>query len=168
MYAKIENNQVSAYPYTLDNLRSDNPKVSFPQDSLSRDEIASEYGVVVVENTTAPTGKGQIAFEGTPENDNGTWKRTWSLVPKEKSQVSSDEVTKVEKPVKDGWDYNVPDIEWDGSQWIEVWTGRERSWSENRLEAYGSAENQIEYIVENGLDSWKSKVDEIKAKYPKS
>jgi len=167
MYAKIENNQVSAYPYTLSNLKSDNPNTSFPEDSLSRDDIAPVYGVVSVEDTPAPTGKGQIAIEGDLVNDGGIWKRSWSLVPKEKSQVTPDEVTKVEKPVKDGWEYNIPDIEWDGSQWIEVWTGKERGWIENRLESYGSAEEQIEHITENGLESWQSKVAEIKAKYPK-
>ena len=168
MYAKIESDQVSSYPYTLGNLRSDNPNTSFPEDSLSRDDIASGYGVVVVEDTPMLTGKGQIAVEGDPEHENGVWKRSWSLVPKEKSQVTDDEVTKVEKPVRDGWDYNVPDIEWDGSQWIEVWTGREMSWVENRHVSYGSAEEQIEHIVENGLESWQSRVAEIKASYPKS
>ena len=37
----------------------------------------------------------------------------------------------------------------------------------NRMSEYGSVESQIEFITENGLDAWKTKVDEIKAKYPK-
>ena len=37
----------------------------------------------------------------------------------------------------------------------------------NRKSEYGSVESQIEFITENGLDAWKTKVDEIKAKYPK-
>ena len=37
----------------------------------------------------------------------------------------------------------------------------------NRKNEYGSVESQIEFITENGLDAWKTKVDEIKAKYPK-
>ena len=37
----------------------------------------------------------------------------------------------------------------------------------NRMNEYGSVESQIEFITENGLDAWKTKVDEIKAKYPK-
>ena len=35
------------------------------------------------------------------------------------------------------------------------------------MKEYGSVESQIEFITENGLDAWKTKVDEIKAKYPK-
>ena len=37
----------------------------------------------------------------------------------------------------------------------------------NRMSEYGSVSSQIEFITENGLDAWKTKVDEIKAKYPK-
>jgi hypothetical protein len=35
------------------------------------------------------------------------------------------------------------------------------------MSEYGSVESQIEFITENGLDAWKTKVDEIKTKYPK-
>tara|TARA_R100001129_G_C5106628_1_gene185915 strand:+ start:153 stop:479 length:327 start_codon:yes stop_codon:yes gene_type:complete len=37
----------------------------------------------------------------------------------------------------------------------------------NRIKEYGSPEKMIEYITENGLDAWQSKVQEIKTKYPK-
>ena len=36
-----------------------------------------------------------------------------------------------------------------------------------RINEYGSIAEQIEYITENGLDAWQSKVAEIKTKYPK-
>jgi 3-dehydroquinate dehydratase len=37
----------------------------------------------------------------------------------------------------------------------------------NRQIEYGSPEKMIEYITENGLEAWQSKVQEIKTKYPK-
>ncbi len=37
-----------------------------------------------------------------------------------------------------------------------------------RIKEYGSIAEQIEYITENGLDAWQSKVNSIKAKYPKN
>ena len=37
----------------------------------------------------------------------------------------------------------------------------------NRQKEYGSTEKMIEYITENGLEAWQSKVSEIKTKYPK-
>jgi hypothetical protein len=38
---------------------------------------------------------------------------------------------------------------------------------QNRIKEYGSIAQQIEYITENGLDAWQTKVNNIKAKYPK-
>ena len=38
---------------------------------------------------------------------------------------------------------------------------------QNRIKEYGSIAEQIEYITENGLNAWQSKVNSIKAKYPK-
>ena len=37
----------------------------------------------------------------------------------------------------------------------------------NRIKEYGSIAEQIEYITENGLDAWQTKVAVIKTKYPK-
>ena len=38
---------------------------------------------------------------------------------------------------------------------------------QNRINEYGSIAEQIEYITENGLDAWQTKVAGIKSKYPK-
>ena len=38
---------------------------------------------------------------------------------------------------------------------------------QNRINEYGSIAEQIEYITENGIDAWQSKVNSIKLKYPK-
>ena len=38
---------------------------------------------------------------------------------------------------------------------------------QKRIKEYGSIEKQIEFITENGIDAWQTKVAEIKAKYPK-
>jgi hypothetical protein len=36
-----------------------------------------------------------------------------------------------------------------------------------RIKEYGTIAQQIEYITENGLDAWQTKVNTIKTKYPK-
>ena len=41
------------------------------------------------------------------------------------------------------------------------------TYKQKRQAEYGSAEDMIEYITENGLEAWQSKVQEIKNKYPK-
>jgi hypothetical protein len=38
---------------------------------------------------------------------------------------------------------------------------------QNRIKEYGTIAQQIEYITENGLDAWQTKVNNIKVKYPK-
>jgi hypothetical protein len=40
-------------------------------------------------------------------------------------------------------------------------------WLMNRLTAYGSHSTQLEFITENGLDAWQTKVAQIKADNPK-
>jgi hypothetical protein len=44
---------------------------------------------------------------------------------------------------------------------------RNQAQVQKRIVEYGSVAEQIEYITENGLNAWQSKVAEIKAKYPK-
>ena len=39
---------------------------------------------------------------------------------------------------------------------------------QNRIKEYGSIAEQIEYITENGIEAWQSKVNSIKIKYPKN
>ena len=41
-------------------------------------------------------------------------------------------------------------------------------WLIARLVAYGTLESQLEYITENGLDAWQTKVAQIKADNPKT
>ena len=59
--------------------------------------------------------------------------------------------------------------------WTQVWETSSLSAEEiaqkacsRRLHEYGPPEVQLEFITENGLEAWQSKVAEIKAKYPKS
>ena len=41
------------------------------------------------------------------------------------------------------------------------------TYADKRIKEYGSIAEQIEYITENGIEAWQSKVNSIKAKYPK-
>ena len=40
-------------------------------------------------------------------------------------------------------------------------------YQEKRLEAYGTMQQQLEFITEHGLEAWQAKVAEIKTMYPK-
>ena len=45
---------------------------------------------------------------------------------------------------------------------------KKETYADKRIKEYGSIAEQIEYITENGLDAWQSKVNSIKTKYPKN
>ena len=145
MYAKIDGDVVAKYPYTMDDLKKDNPFVGFPTNSISNPDISSEYGVVSVRNSTAPDADaGFKVEESTPVKDGERWVQGWSQVAKTAEEIAEDE--RVASEVQEGY----PD------------------WHVNRRLAYGREIEQIEFITENGVEAWQAKVAEIKALYPKT
>lgn len=88
MYILIKNNVIDQYPYSEGQLKADNPQVSFPQ--IIRKETLEEYGVYDVVATDAPsiTYKQNIV-EGTPVNEDGTWKQTWIVTDKSAEEVNA-------------------------------------------------------------------------------
>tara|TARA_R100001086_G_scaffold246994_1_gene180213 strand:+ start:65 stop:463 length:399 start_codon:yes stop_codon:yes gene_type:complete len=96
----------------------------------------------------------------------------------EEEQIRSDygvvEVSEVDIPrsethnVSEGSPVNV------GGTWTQVWNQTQKVAEElnkqardNRLRDYGSFEEQIEFITEQGLEAWQANVAEIKLRYPK-
>lgn len=62
----------------------------------------------------------------------------------------------------------------DGEKWVvtEIPSPPEpepivETYLSKRKKEYGNIEEQIEYITENGLDAWQTRVQSIKTKYPK-
>lgn len=51
---------------------------------------------------------------------------------------------------------------------IEEAVDERPAWLTARLAAYGTIEGQLEFITENGLDAWQTRVAQIKADNPKS
>ena len=52
-------------------------------------------------------------------------------------------------------------------EWQQQWEHVEIDYDKRRLAEYGSAESQIEFITENGLEAWQARVAEIKSNHPK-
>tara|TARA_R100001143_G_scaffold36830_1_gene34301 strand:- start:86 stop:598 length:513 start_codon:yes stop_codon:yes gene_type:complete len=169
VHAKVIDGAIESYPYNFGNLRKDNANISFPKDSFEREDILSEFNVVKVVATEKPSKKGWIASEEAPSFSGGVWSQNWKLIPKDVSDVTRDEIEETDKPVQDGYKavesatpLLVDDV------WKQQWTLVENTWLENRETAYGTVKEQLEFITENSLKDWKDKVDEIKAKYPKT
>jgi hypothetical protein len=178
LYAKIENGSIAKYPYNLGDLRSDNKNTSFPKDALSRSDVLSDFGVSEVSEVAPALKAGYKYSEANPESDgSGGWRQVWVEELKTVDELVDTDITKVTAPqvsIDEGLEPGVP--EWDGERWNQTWVVTQHSagnntgipYVDNRRREYGYPEQQIEFITENGLDAWQTRVAEIKAKHPKS
>jgi len=167
MYAKVGNGNVTAYPYLDRHLWEDNPNTSFPKNPLNNNQIRDSYGVAEVVGVEMPYKPGWRAIEKTPTLVDGAWTQTWGHAEKDAGDLSNEEITKVDAPIQDGFTAveGIPEIV--GDVWKQTWNLVENTWLKNRMIAYGPVANQIEFITENGLEAWQTKVAEIKERYPK-
>lgn len=99
MYIKVKNGQIEKYPYSISQLKSDNPQTSFP-DKIPNDRLA-EFGVFPVAPTEMPkvdhtknVVEGKPVFQrsrnidgtykadepSTPENEAWEWSQVWEVV----------------------------------------------------------------------------------------
>ena len=166
-YAKIDGSDtITQYPYDLQKLWVDNPNISFPATALTDATIRSTYNVVEVNEVVKPVKPGWWITEVTPIWDGAQWNQTWNTDVKLVAELNFEEYTKIEPVEKAGYKMieGIPVL--DGDEWKQTWTEVELTWRENRIIAYGSVEEQIEYITENGLEAWQDFVADIKAEYP--
>jgi len=73
MKAKIENGQLIKYPYTLPDLRRDNPNTMFPADFADWES----FGCVDVVATEKPIA--DVVTESDPEFIDGQWRQSWTV-----------------------------------------------------------------------------------------
>ena len=78
MFAKLTNGTIDQYPYTVGDLRRDNPQTSFPRQIP--DETLAEYGVVKVTPTPQPTYDNIVERpkELPPVEQDGEWVQQWT------------------------------------------------------------------------------------------
>lgn len=79
MHVKLTNGSVEQFPYTLGQLRRDNPNVSFPRQVA--DSILAEYDVYPVTALEKPDYDPlvQSLVQGQPSLDNGSWKVSYTV-----------------------------------------------------------------------------------------
>ena len=79
MYAKIIDNQVIQYPYSIRDLRADYPNTSFPN-NLTENDLLS-YNVYKIQSTPKPSCEtNQRVQETTLVLENGVWKQAWETI----------------------------------------------------------------------------------------
>lgn len=89
MYAKVINGQVIAFPYTVNQLRDENPQISFPV-IIPADTLA-EFGVVPVVSTWVDYNHAtQVAVqEGCTYNDaEQRWETAWTVRPMTEQELA--------------------------------------------------------------------------------
>ena len=94
MYVKITNGSVDTYPYTVGQLRRDNPNTSFPKQVPT--EILAEYGVYPVTENAVPDydERSQKVERQSPALSEGGWSVSWSVIAK-----SPDEITEYDQRI---------------------------------------------------------------------
>ncbi len=95
MYALITNGIATKYPYTVGDLRRDNPQVSFPK--IISAETLTAYGMVEVQMQDTPefnvaTQRVQNSFM--PVLVDGVWTVTKAIVDKNADQITTDTASK--------------------------------------------------------------------------
>jgi len=97
MFVKTTNGQLDQYPYTVGNLRRDNPNTSFPK--RPSDEILAEWGMQPVTKIDRPTvDHTKNVEEGTPVLNGDTWTQVWKVTDataEEIAQRTEDQATSV-------------------------------------------------------------------------
>lgn len=87
MYAKINNGVVEKYPYSIGELRKDNPNTSFPS-SIPETTLA-EYGVFpVVPKDEPQTPHTKNVKEVDPVNLQGKWTQTWEITDASPEEIA--------------------------------------------------------------------------------
>lgn len=90
MFIKIKDGQVVKYPYSIYELKRENPNVSFPE-NVESSGILEQFDVFKVTEVAAPsyTYK-QNLIEETPNLINGAWCQDWKV--EDKSIVEVEEI----------------------------------------------------------------------------
>ena len=79
MYVKITNGSVDTYPYSIGQLRRDNPNTSFPK-KIPNETLAS-WGVYPVLQAPKPEPSGEyktVVANGVTTDANGNWVNAWT------------------------------------------------------------------------------------------
>ena len=90
MFVKVNNGTVEKYPYTIGNLRQDNPNTSFPK-QLSN-EALEDYGLYRVDSTARPEfdDKTQRCNQKSqPELIDGKWVLGWDVYDKSQEEIDN-------------------------------------------------------------------------------
>lgn len=87
MYVLAPNAVIEKYPYSIGDLRRDNPQTSFP--AKPTDALLAEYGVFPVSRTDIPVvDYTQAVTEADPQQVNGAWVQAWIVTDRTAEEIA--------------------------------------------------------------------------------
>jgi hypothetical protein len=139
MYALINNGAVEKYPYSIGNLRRDNPHTSFPK--RPPDEMLEEWNMYAVARVARPEVDPitKNVVEGTPKIVKGKWTQVWSV-----TDATPEEV-----------------VERTEQAFLEA--------KARRANAYAEEADPLFFKAQRGeatTEEWEAKVQEIRDRFP--
>lgn len=90
MYAKLTNGNVDTYPYSIRQLRRDNPHTSFPRQVP--DEMLADYGVMPVNPVPVPSHDERtqrVEQNAAPHMEGSEWFIGWQVVSRTTEEVQA-------------------------------------------------------------------------------
>jgi len=111
MYIKISNDGGQRFPYTIQDLRQENPSTSFPL--VLSNELLAGFGVYPVsENARPDTDRFSYAVKrALPELVNGEWVVLWDVLAKSQEEIAEqDERQAIE--VRDSRNAKLAETDW--------------------------------------------------------
>jgi hypothetical protein len=98
-YVKLDSDgNLERYPYTLTDLRRDNPRTSFPK--IITEEMAAGFNCVPAVPAAAPADDYTKNYERSVFNDAGTWREEWI-----ETDATAEEITDRRAAQLEGLDY---------------------------------------------------------------
>lgn len=139
MHALIINGVVEKYPYSVIDLRNDNPNVSFPREPT--DELLQEYNVQRIERVEQPDYDPitQNMREDVPQEIGGTWTQVWLVGNASEQEVAQRKAAEL----------------------ANLQMLRAAAYRDEADPLYFKAQRN-----EGAIDDWYAKVEEIRARYP--
>jgi len=104
MYVKVTNGAVDQYPYTVGDLRRDNPNTSFPR-QISSDTLASYglYEVIILDRPSYTERTQNLTQKSTPTLNGDNWELGWTVSDKTSDEIQAydDLVAQENRAVRD-------------------------------------------------------------------
>lgn len=101
LYAKIVDGAVAQYPFNANDVRRENPDVSFPEGPWP-ERLLQDYGCYPIQVVERPTCDPilQVVLEETPEQVGGVWTQKWLVrdaTPEEQQQATQTRIAEYER-----------------------------------------------------------------------